>query len=313
MEPQKPKTSAKDFFLHLGTMVALYSGTVALLNLLFRIINVAYPPVERYLYFGSSSVSLPVATLIVVFPLFLFLANILQKSYAADPSRKEYAVRRWLIYITLFVAGIVLTGDLVTLVYFFLDGRELTAGFLLKVLSVFVVTGSIFGYYLDDLRGRLTGGRRNVWRIIAAVLVVSSIVAGFGVIGTPRNQRLMRYDEQKIADLQSVQGQITQYWQQKGALPGNLDELRDPLSYFSIPVDPQSGESYVYRKTGAQSFELCANFNLDSRGYQSKPGYAGSYYYGDLNNKNWAYKKGQYCLQRMIDPERHPVAPKPVR
>ena len=186
------KITAKDFFLHIAVVALLYAGTIALLNILFRVINSAFPQIGQYNYYGSSSISLPVATLIVVFPLFLFLANVLRKGYAADPSLKDYAVRKWLIYITLFLVGAVLAGDLVVLIYYFLDGRELSTAFLLKILSILVVTGSIFGYYLDDLKDRLTGNRRNIWRAVAAVLVVGSIVAGFSVLGTPASQRMLR-------------------------------------------------------------------------------------------------------------------------
>ena len=61
------------------------------------------------------------------------------------------AVRRWLTYLTLFVAAIVLVVDMITLVYNLLGG-ELSVRFLLKVLVAAVIAGSIFGYYLWGLR-----------------------------------------------------------------------------------------------------------------------------------------------------------------
>src|SRR3989338_497894 len=258
MDTNTIKMGARDFFLHLAVIVLLYTGTVALLNVLFRIINVAFPQVDRGYGYYPTNISLPVATLIVVFPIFLYLANVLRKGYEQEPMRKEYAVRRWLIYITLFVAGAILAGDLVTIIYFFLDGRELTAAFLLKVLAVLVVIGAIFGYYMDDLKDRLTSGRRNFWRVVAIVLVIGGIVAGFGVLGSPRLQRLIRYDDQKVNDLQNIQSQVLNFYQQKGAVPESLQELRDPIAGFIIPTDPQTKSDYQYRKTGNLLFELCA-------------------------------------------------------
>ncbi len=310
METQK--ITAKDSFLHLGTMVALYAGVIALLNLLFRVINVAYPQIEYYGGYGvGSSISFPVATLIVAFPIFLFLSNILQKSYSVDQTRKEFPVRRGLIYLTLFVAGVVLAGDLVTLIYYFLDGRELTAGFLLKVLSVFVVAGAVFGYYMDDLRGRLSGSRRNLWRIIATVLVLGAIVVGFSVLGSPRTQRFLRQDMQKVNDLQNIQSQIVQYWQQKGSLPTDLNSLSDTLSYGGIPVDPQSGKSYEYIMKGALAFSLCADFNRDSVNMEGKYRTSNPMFYPGMENENWQYMQGHYCFDRTVDPQRYPVFPKP--
>lgn len=300
------KITAKDFFLHIAVFALLYTGTVALLNILFNVINVAFPQVTQYSYYNSTSISLPVATLVVVFPLFLFLANVLRKGYAEDPSRKDYPVRKWLIYITLFITGAVLAGDLVTLIYYFLDGREMTVAFLLKILSVLVVTGAIFGYYLDDLRDRLTGLRRNIWRIVAIVLVLGSITAGFSVLGTPQGQRMLRYDSQKVSDLQSIQWQIVNYWQQKEALPTALAELKDPISGFFVPVDPQTQASYEYAKTGALSFKLCAEFNKSSQtANNSMAQMAYPEPMGKLN-ENWQHEAGRQCFERTIDPELYP-------
>lgn len=304
------KMTAKDFFLHIAVIVLLYTGTVALLNILFRVINVAFPQVGQYSYYGSTSISLPVATLIVVFPLFLFLANVLRKGYATDPSQKEYPVRRWLIYITLFIAGGVLAGDLVTLIYYFLDGQELTNGFVLKILSVLVVTGAIFGYYMDDLKDRLTGSRRNIWRMVAAVLVIGSIVAGFSVLGTPASQRMLRYDSQKVSDLQSIQWQIVNYWQQKGTLPTTLTQLEDSISGFIIPTDPQTKGSYEYKKIGALSFDFCADFNKALAKNDSMARIAYPEPMGIKGNESWQHEAGKKCFSRTIDPELYPVRPK---
>ena len=52
---------------------------------------------------------------------------------------------------TLFVAAGVIIGDLTALVYSFLGGA-LGMRFGLKALTVAVIAGGIFGYYLWDLR-----------------------------------------------------------------------------------------------------------------------------------------------------------------
>jgi hypothetical protein len=62
-------------------------------------------------------------------------------------------VRRWLTYVTLFLAAGVLVGDLITLVYNVLAG-ELTLRFVLKVLIVGAIAGAIFWFYLRERLGR---------------------------------------------------------------------------------------------------------------------------------------------------------------
>lgn len=296
------QSGAKDFFMHVAVVVLLYAGTVALLNVLFRAINVAFPKITNAYQYYNPSISLPVAVLIVVFPLFLFMANLLQKSYLANPEKKEYAVRKWLIYLTLFLAGGVLAGDLVTLIYYFIDGQELTAAFLLKILAVLVVVGVIFGYYLDDLKGRLSGSRRMIWRILAIVLVVGSIAVGFYVLGTPAHQRALRYDSQRVSDLQGIQWQLVSFWQNKEALPASLSDLSDPISGYMIPNDPETGEPYTYERTGALSFKLCANFSASSdQAYSMAPESVA--YPAGSKGENWNHASGLQCFDRAIDPD----------
>ena len=54
-------------------------------------------------------------------------------------------------YVTLAIAACALVGDVISLIYNFLGG-ELTARFLLKVLTVALIAGTAFVYYLWDLR-----------------------------------------------------------------------------------------------------------------------------------------------------------------
>lgn len=60
-------------------------------------------------------------------------------------------MRRWLTYMTLFLAASFLIGDFITLVYNVLGG-ELTTRFVLKAVTVAVLAGTTFGYYLSELR-----------------------------------------------------------------------------------------------------------------------------------------------------------------
>ena len=304
------KTSAKDFFLHLGMMVALYATGISFLNLLFRIINKAFPEVTRNIYAwgGGSEISLPVATLIVAFPLFIVLSYFVYKIYTQDPAKKELSIRKWLTYITLFVAGIILAGDLVMVLYKFLDGQDLTAAFLLKALVVLLVAGCVFGFYIQDIRDRVSSHNRKVWTIITGVVILVSIILGFSVLGSPQTQRLIRYDNQKITDLQNIQWQVISYWQMNGALPANLKEL-EKTQQFIAPTDTDLKKDYEYRGTDLMTFELCAKFNKENmtnqNQFQAAPVIYGK---GDIiQNSNWNHKAGRQCFSRVIDPTIYPT------
>ncbi|MDO8424146.1 MAG: DUF5671 domain-containing protein [bacterium] len=297
------KISAKDFFLQLGVIVTFYASVIALVTLLFEVINFAYPQITDAYQYYFPSISLQVATLIVAFPLFLFFSWLMQRSYLTDPALRESAFRRWLSYITLFIAGAVIAGDLVTVIYMFLDGQELTAGFLLKVLALLLIAGGIFLYYLREIRNQIADRERNIWRVIAAVAMLGSIIMGFMVIGSPASQREFRYDMQKVTDLQNIQWQVINYWQMKKVLPGSLSDLNDSLKPGIVPKNPETSASYEYERTGTLSFNLCANFNKSSRG--EAPSVAKDFY-AVPESYNWQHPAGRHCFERTIDPQLYP-------
>lgn len=303
-ETLKPKMSPKDFFLHLGVIVVLYVVVGFLLNLLFTVINTAYPQVNAYAN-EIPFISLPVAALIVLFPLFITLSWLTYRSYRADQSKKQLGVRKWLTYLTLFVTGAVIAGDLITVIYYFLDGRDFTASFVLKALSVVVVTAMIFGYYLFDLRDKVMSSQRKLWASVSGILVLATIVVGFTVIGSPKTQRLLRIDEQKVNDLQSIQWQIVNYWQGKQKLPQTLNDLNETISGFVPPTDTDRGIPYVYQVTAEKTFKLCAEFNLASRNTTSSINGAARPIQIGLD-ENWQHGPGRVCFDRSIDPQLYP-------
>ncbi len=149
----RPYLSPREAFLYLVLFATLYLSAYHLGSLLFDFINRAFPDAVDSDNARSMTQSMrwSVASLAIAFPVFLFVARHLGKDLARNPVKRLSAVRRWLTYLTLFVAATVLIGDLITLVYNLLGG-ELSVRFVLKVLVVAVIAGTIFGYYLRDLR-----------------------------------------------------------------------------------------------------------------------------------------------------------------
>ena len=92
-----------------------------------------------------------ISALVISFPVFVFAAHRVSRDVDKHPIKRLSPVRRWLTYLTLFVAATVLIGDLTALVFNLLSG-DLSLRFVLKVLVVGVIAGTVFGYYLWDLR-----------------------------------------------------------------------------------------------------------------------------------------------------------------
>jgi uncharacterized membrane protein YidH (DUF202 family) len=147
---KKPYLAAKEAFLYLISFITLYIFAFSLGSLLFSFVDVWFPDPLRSVFARATSTQ-SIASLIVAFPIFLFVSRILKQSAVQDPERKESRVRKWLTYLTLVVAAAVLIGDLIVLLSNLLSG-ELSARFFLKSLVVFSIAGAIFGYYLSDLQ-----------------------------------------------------------------------------------------------------------------------------------------------------------------
>jgi uncharacterized protein YacL len=136
--------------------LTLYISAISLGTLLFQFIARAYPDMilgygSGYIDTTTSAIRWSTSSLIIAFPVFLWISWLLNKAILRDPDKRGSKIRKWLTYITLFIAAGVIIGDLITLVFNVLGG-ELTARFILKVLVVGAISGSIFGYYLWDLR-----------------------------------------------------------------------------------------------------------------------------------------------------------------
>lgn len=300
----KHKSVAADFFLYMAVVIALYVSVASVLMLLFAYVDVLFPDVLDYRS-GFSSITGPMSSLIVAFPLYIFLTRFLNQGIRKSPEKKELWIRRWLIFLTLFLAGVMIFVDFITLVRYFLNG-ETTMRFILKVLAVFIVSGSVFEYYLQDIKGKWeTDEKHSVMAgFIAGVAIFAVVISGFMIVGTPKEQRALRMDNERVNDLQNIQWQVVSYWQNKDVLPVTTEDLRDSISGYVSPTDPETEEAYSYEVTGALSFTLCADFTHESRG----DGLDGYNRYPALKSpvgttESWTHNKGQVCFDREIDPD----------
>jgi hypothetical protein len=146
----RPYVSAREAFLYLVLYSTLFTSAYSLGDLLFSFIEMGLPDPVTPDWDLDYSIRWAIARLVVSAPVFLFTAHRVHRMIAADPTKQGSPVRKWLTYVALFIAASIVIGDVVTLISYALGG-ELTLRFLLKVLTVAVIAGAIFIYYLRDL------------------------------------------------------------------------------------------------------------------------------------------------------------------
>jgi len=319
-EEKKSPSSPKDVFLHILMIGTLYVSTFMFSSLWFDYVNFLFPDKLNYFYRNIlDGILAGTSTLIVVFPVFLLTAWLLEKEIKTEPEKRELRIRKWLVYLTLFVAAIAIIIELARLVYEFQSGT-LTMNFFLKVFIVFIVAAVTFGYYLWDAK-REVGSVSALPKIFAfgtGAIVLGSFMLSFFLVGSPATQRAMRFDEQRVSDLQNIQYQVINFWQTKEILPAKLSDMSDNISGFVPPTDPDTRASYEYTVKNPLAFELCATFGAKSI-ENSAPDRA--YAVPEMVTpegkmapvENWSHEAGRVCFERTIDPAIYKInKPMPV-
>jgi hypothetical protein len=100
--------------------------------------------------------------------------------------------------------------------------------------------------------------------VVSAAAVAVSVLAGLWFIGSPSEQRVLRFDERRVADLRQLQNAVQFHWTQRHEVAARVEDVVDGQMLWRLPLDPESKQPYEYRVTDAQKFELCATFSRRS-------------------------------------------------
>ncbi len=311
------ENTAKNFALQLGSLVSLYVSIVAMIMLLFGIITAQYPDAAQgYWEYDSaaSSIRFGIAMLIIFFPSYIILTRLVNTIRRTEHGT-YLVLTKWLIYLSLLVGGASILGDLVAVVYSFLNG-ELTIRFILKALVFLAVVGAAFVYYIFDAKGHWqTHEKQSIqYAAIVTVAVIAALAFGFTHTETPAEVREMKLDKVQIQDLGVIQSQIESFYATEGALPKSLDTAYKAMS---VPTAPEERSAYSYSVVNEKSFELCADFAYESDKSEQAQ-YAAPYGVDGMLIKdgfNWTHGAGHWCFTRVLNPTNviKPQEAKPVQ
>ena len=269
---KRVSSSPKETFLFLMLFAALYTAAFSLGSILFDLISLSLPQAGETAQSFIESLRYGIASVVVAFPIFLLMQRVISRENLRNPGQRISPVRRWLTYLTLFVASVSIITDLISLIYRFLEG-DITLRFSLKVLVVTILAGGAFIYYLRDLRRDEVApstelratllSRFGLAALIAAVAV--TIGLGFWYAGSPMRARLLAQDKQRVSDLGNISHRVQQYYSNKGSLPESLAACDiNPDSFIEQKKDRLTGEPYLYRVMDTTRFEIGATFALPS-------------------------------------------------
>jgi hypothetical protein len=133
--------------------------------------------------------------------------------------------------------------------------------------------------------------------IVASTVVACAVAWGFYLVGSPLDRREVRFDEQRLRDLQTIAREIRQMVvdshgdknELKAALPKTLAEaIERGRGQQMNSLDPETGEPYEYTVKSDSTFELCAQF-ARPRDWDS--------------NVFWNHAAGKHCFTiNVLDP-----------
>lgn len=290
------KSSPKDFFLYLLSILTLYLITTNIISLLFSYINRKYP-MPREFFFMDYAIRWNIAALIVALPVYIYTLIRLKKDAEKDPRKNNLRIRKWLLGLTLFVAIIILMSDIGVLLFYFLGG-EITIRFILKTFAVLIVIGYLVYFYLHEIKSGWTLSQLKLRLIIISLICVLIIIKGLLIVGSPFKAQKEALDNKRISDLKDIQYQILRYWKNKQKLPDTLEQLTNTMEGYKAPVDPETGKAYFYRPFSKFSFQFCTTFNLASE----KSTYTNPVLFNQ-QNWTWDHPSGFTCFVRTIDPD----------
>jgi len=294
------KSNMAEIFIHFMSFILLGISAVATGILYFQAIN-KYFPDNQFIFFDASGVHYAIASLIIGFPLYIWALWFWFRSFnppAGGAEKIESRLSKWLTYIVLLIAGGTIIGDLIAVVFNFLQG-EYGARFLLKALTILIIAGLIFSFYFFErkkiqYKKEISSNTFILPVIISAVFVVIAIIFGFIVGGTPLEARLRNQDMKRTSNLQELSSCINSFAYDNNRLPQNLGELKGGVRYSycsSSTADPETQKEYKYRIVSNDQFELCGEFSRSNVNEFPNVDYYGKWQKHD---------KGQMCETQTV-------------
>lgn len=284
----RASTGPREAFLHLLLFSSLATWVTALGSLLFDLINLLLPLPGEQPASNFGSLRFGIAAVAVAFPLFALVLRRVRRDIAANPARGMDPIRRWLSYLALFAAALILLGDGIGLVVSFLSG-DLTVRFLLKAAVIAALAGGVVWWLQQSLRDRpqQTGDKRSLWYGLCALVIATVAVAAW-FTGGPLQARLRSQDTERVRDLREIYCNVRDFSREQGRLPANLEECNNnPGTFIRDLNDAVTGQPYGYEITGDNSFTLQATFALRSRDNAS-----GRDYYDPQGEGFWKHEAG---------------------
>lgn len=291
--------SAKFAFFYILSLIALVFVAISVGTVVFQIINknIADIVLDYSGSFSSSGMKYAISALVVATPIYFLTAQQIYKNLRSGNMSADSGVRKWLTYLILLVAVVVMIGWLIALLNSFLGG-ELTTKFVLKALTALIISGVVFFFYLHDIRRDNVSSKDQTMSIYtwASLLVIIAVfITALFYVESPSQTRNRRIDERVLSNFSQIQSAVNDYYNKNNEMPSTLDVLKNEYSYVNdeVIINPATGQMIEYSVLEGDRFELCTEFMSDNRDSQLEP-------YKDYYAQEWPHAAGRDCIQKTV-------------
>ncbi len=290
--------AAKYAFFYLLSLVALVFMAMATGMVIFQIINKLIPDVPGFFQgsFSDSQLKYALSQLIISAPIFFLTMRQIHRYLFSGELTRNSAIRKWLTYLMLFVSSLVLIGWLIGTLNSFMQG-ELTAKFALKAITALGISGTVFSYFLYDIKRTEIKDKHDkvisIYFYSALVMVIVTFAGALFVVESPTETRDRKLDAMVIDNFNQIDMAIRTFYTENKKLPESLDTLQAEFSYLRDKdlKNPVTSELYEYKISGDKEYELCATFRISNLESESHD------YYQD---KRWLHEAGEVCLKQTV-------------
>lgn len=307
------KHNAKYAFYYLLSLVALVFMAISVGLIVFSIIDKKVPDVlNTFVSNFDSQLKFAISALIIATPIFYFLSSLIFKGLRKEELEKDSGIRRWLTYFIILVSSLIMLGVFISTINNFLSG-ELTSRFILKAITIFLLSASVFSFYFYDIKREDLIKKDLITRLfffISLALVAAAFIAAFFFVESPKTARARRLDQVVVNNISNLESAVNNYYDRYKKLPDNLDAFKAEKDIYldaNSLIDPETKQMIVYQKLGDKDFQFCAIFRVDSAkefdnqgmmmSYPSYPSYPGdkrhSAGYQCLKGNLWALVKAE--------------------
>lgn len=269
------KNNAKFAFYYLLSLVSLIFTSISSGIILFQVINrnISDNLLDYTNYINDGALRFAISSLIVAAPVLFLIIKLINKGLRKKEIEKDSPIRRWLTYFILFVSSVIILGSLIGVLNSFLSG-EMTLKFILKILSLILISAIVFSYYFYDIkRENVEKSDKNlkIFFWLSLVFIISIFIIALFSVESPSVVRNRNIDQNTMRNVFNLESSINIYYEQNKKLPERIDDI-ESLSFPNLE----------YIKLDDENFKICAEFKLDSteeqfKAYYEKRGFESGY------------------------------------